>query len=153
MVAKLELANVADALVLKALCMEAFTPDFEQYGGFPPGVEDIDWHLGQITTGHYYKIYYNDELAGGILTVPTTDVETEIKLFYITGDFQDKQLGSKVIALIEQCYPMTKQWSLVTPYKSYRNHHFYEKQGYVKVGELQPEPNDEFRLFQYEKCC
>ncbi|MGF1832932.1 GNAT family N-acetyltransferase [Photobacterium sanguinicancri] len=151
MVAKLELASVADAVVLKALSMEAFTPDFEQYGGFPPGVDDIDWHLNQIKTEHYYKIFYNDELAGGILTVPINGVETEIKLFYIAGEFQDKQLGSQTIALIEQCYSATKKWSLVTPYKSYRNHHFYEKQGYLKVGEFQPEPDDVFRLFQYEK--
>ncbi|WP_281222465.1 GNAT family N-acetyltransferase [Photobacterium sanguinicancri] len=151
MVAKLERANVADALVLKALSMDAFSPGFEQYGGFPPGVDSIDWHLTQISTGHYYKIYYNDELAGGILTEPTSDTATEIKLLYITDNFQDKQLGSQVITLIEQCYPATKKWSLVTPYKSYRNHHFYEKQGYLKVGEFQPEPDDVFRLFQYEK--
>jgi hypothetical protein len=33
---------------------------------------------------------------------------------------------------------------------SFRNHHFYEKHGFKKVGETQPEA-DGFYLFQYEK--
>jgi hypothetical protein len=48
-------------------------------------------------------------------------------------------------------YPDARKWSLDTPYKSYRNHYFYEKHGYVKVGETQPEKENEFYLFLYEK--
>jgi len=44
-----------------------------------------------------------------------------------------------------------KKWSLDTPYLSYRNHHFYEKMGYKKVGETQLEKGSKFRLFEYEK--
>jgi hypothetical protein len=43
-----------------------------------------------------------------------------------------------------------EKWTLETPYLSFRNHHFYEKLGYKKVGETQPEP-DGFHLFLYEK--
>ncbi len=38
-----------------------------------------------------------------------------------------------------------------TPYKSYRNHHFYEKLGYSRVGEEKPDPGKEFCLYIYEK--
>jgi len=42
-------------------------------------------------------------------------------------------------------------WRLVTPYKAYRNHHFYEKFGYTKVSEIQPDPDNEFKVFEYIK--
>lgn len=42
-------------------------------------------------------------------------------------------------------------FKLLTPAKSYRNHHFYEKLGYVKISESAPIPNDEFRVFEYVK--
>nr|WP_269809269.1 hypothetical protein [Enterovibrio nigricans] len=41
---------------------------------------------------------------------------------------------------------------LLTPYKAYRNHYFYEKLGYQKLGEFHPDPDDEFRVFEYQKC-
>lgn len=41
---------------------------------------------------------------------------------------------------------------LHTPYKNFRNHHFYEKMGYKKIGETQPkEDKNGFYLFEYEK--
>ncbi len=55
------------------------------------------------------------------------------------------------MALIEKQYNKAKVWTLVTPYKAYRNHHFYEKFGYTKVGEIQPDPNNPFKVFEYKK--
>lgn len=43
-------------------------------------------------------------------------------------------------------------WRLHTPYKNYRNHHFYEKMGYKKIGETVPKVDKVgFYLFEYEK--
>lgn len=36
-----------------------------------------------------------------------------------------------------------------TPYLNKRNHHFYEKLGYIKIGEVQV--TEKLQLFKYEK--
>jgi len=61
-------------------------------------------------------------------------------------------IGAKAIKFLEQEFPEAKVWGLDTPYKSYGNHHFYEKMGYVKVRETEP-INDKcgFYLYVYEK--
>jgi GNAT superfamily N-acetyltransferase len=56
------------------------------------------------------------------------------KLFLET-EFQNKGLGSLIIKLMEFELPLIKDWSLYTPYLNKRNHHFYEKLGYIKIGE------------------
>jgi len=40
---------------------------------------------------------------------------------------------------------------IIPSYKACRNHHFYEKFGYTKIGEFQPDPNNAFKLFEYKK--
>lgn len=144
-------AKVEDAEALKAISVEAFTDDYELYGSYPPGIESLDWHKAEIETGHYYKILYGDELAGGIYVIPTDDDQIEIKYIFISGGFQNKRIGSATMELIETQYSNARVWTLVTPCKAYRNHHFYEKFGYSKVGEIQPDPNTEFKLYEYRK--
>ena len=75
----------------------------------------------------------------------------EIRYFYISPEYQNKKIGTGVMALIEKKYKKIKKWWLFTPYKEFRNHYFYEKIGYKKVGESQPIENNAFTLFRYEK--
>ena len=149
----IELSNTVDAETLKNMSIIAFTSDFKQYGSFPPHIQSVEWHLSQIEKGHYYKIKYNGEMAGGICLILQGDSLIKIKYFFIAERFQNKKVGSQVMKLIEEHYNNVATWSLVTPYKAYRNHHFYEKLGYVKIGEIQPDPNDEFKVFKYNKKC
>jgi GNAT superfamily N-acetyltransferase len=146
----LSLAKIEDAEMLKSISVEAFTGDYEQYGSYPPGIESLAWHQSEIEKGHYYKIQYNDELAGGICIIPSYKELIEIKYFFISEKYQNKRIGSMTVALIEK-YSSAKAWTLATPYKAYRNHHFYEKFGYTKIGEFQPDPNNAFKLFEYKK--
>ncbi|MFT5701118.1 MAG: GNAT superfamily N-acetyltransferase [Desulforhopalus sp.] len=149
----IELASAVDAETLKNMSIIAFTNDFKEYGAFPPDVQSISWHLTQIEKGHYYKIKYNGELAGGICLILQNESLIKIKCFFIAESFQNKSIGSRVIKLIETHYNNVTTWALVTPYKAYRNHHFYEKLGYVKNGEIQPDPNNAFTIFKYIKRC
>lgn len=48
-------------------------------------------------------------------------------------------------------FPDAITWTLETPCLSYRIHHFYEKHGFVEVGETEPR-EDGFYLFSYERC-
>lgn len=149
----IELASAVDAETLKNMAIIAFTGDFNQYGSFPPHIESVEWHLSQIEKGHYYKIKCNGEMAGGICLILQGDSLVKIKYFFIVESFQNKGIGSQVMKLLEEHYNNVATWSLVTAYKAYRNHYFYEKLGYVKMREIQPDPNDEFKVFKYVKNC
>ncbi|VVS95154.1 GNAT family N-acetyltransferase [Desulfoluna spongiiphila] len=151
MTTTLELANIDDAEILNSTSIEAFTGDYEAYGSYPPGIGSIAWHQSEIEKGHYYKILFNGETAGGICVIPSDNDRIEIKYFFITEKYQNRQIGSTTIELIEKQYSDAAVWVLSTPYKSFRNHHFYEKNGFIKVGESQPIPNNPFRLFEYKK--
>ncbi len=148
---RLEKATFEDAEVLKSVAVLAFTSDYEQYGSFPPGVNSLDWHKSAIEKGHYYKISYDNEIAGGICVIPSVNDLIKIKYFFISDIYQNRSIGSTIMELMEKKYSNTRTWALVTPYKAYRNHHFYEKFGFSKVGEIQPDPNNEFKVFKYKK--
>jgi GNAT superfamily N-acetyltransferase len=145
------LAKEADAHKLKTIAMDAFEGNFERYGHYPPGIESVEWHLAQIKSGDYYKIKYGDVLVGGIDLIPKNEEHYKIEYFFISSDYQNKKIGSIVMKFIEEQYKHISKWSLATPYKEYRNHYFYEKLGYVKVGEYNPVQNNDFKLFEYEK--
>jgi len=70
---------------------------------------------------------------------------------YIDPDYQNRRIGAKVIEYIEKKYSDIIKWSLYTPYLSFRNQHFYEKMGYIKVEEIRIEEYKGFTLFRYEK--
>lgn len=148
---KLDKAKVEDAEVLKSISVLAFTSDYEQYGSYPPGIESLDWHKSAIEKGHYYKISYDGEIVGGIYVIPSVNDLIKIKYFFISDVYQNKSIGTTTMELIEQKYSKAIIWALVTPYKAYRNHHFYEKIGYSKVGEVQPDAKNEFKVFKYKK--
>ncbi len=138
----LKLAKIENSEVLKDISVEAFKSDSEQYGHYPQGIESLAWHQSEIEKGHYYKIQFNSELAGGICVIPSDSEHIEIKYFFISKNFQNKQIFSKIIELIEKEYEWDKACYLITPYKSYRNQYFYEKFGYKKVREIQPDPDN-----------
>lgn len=145
------LANKKSAEDLKNISINAFKNGFEKYGHYPPGIESLDWHLSEIKKEYYYQIKYENKLAGGICLVPTDKDHMEIKYFFIGSKFQNIKIGSKVIKLIENKYDSIKNRYLVTPYKEYRNHHFYEKLGYIKIGEIKENPDNDFKLYEYQK--
>jgi GNAT superfamily N-acetyltransferase len=146
-----ELAHEKDAEILKEIGIKAFEEDKKQYGSTPPGIDSVDWHLSQIKSGMYYKIIYDGQTVGGIKLFDMKGRHYRLGSIYILPDFQNHGIGHKAIEFIEKVYPDARKWSLDTPYKSYRNHYFYEKHGYVKVGETQPEKENGFYLFLYEK--
>lgn len=147
----IEPATVDDVELLRQLAAGAFQEDYELYGSKPPGIETSDWHEALSKTGHYFKILYEGEVAGGIGLISEGSAQMEVKIFFIDERFQGKGIGSQVMFKIETEYANVNKWRLVTPYKAFRNHHFYEKLGYRKTGEIQPDPNREFRVFQYVK--
>jgi GNAT superfamily N-acetyltransferase len=148
---RIPLAEIDDAEALKDIITSAFKVNFEKYGHNPPGIESVEWHRDQIWKGNYHKINFDDNLVGGIYLKPYPNQEMKIEYFFISPEYQNKKIGAMVMGLVEEKYEEIDKWFLVTPYKDFRNHYFYEKLGYKRVGELRPDENSDFKLFQYEK--
>ncbi|AJS59297.1 GNAT family N-acetyltransferase [Paenibacillus sp. IHBB 10380] len=100
-----------------------------------PGFDSVSMHEYHAREENYYKILMN-EISIGVILISTTGREHgRIDRLYIDPKHQGKQIGSKVLQLIEEKYPKVKIWTLDTIQKSTRNHHFYEKNGYKVVAE------------------
>ncbi len=144
-------AEEKDATDLRNICIKAFEEDKKLYGTMPPNMEKVTWHRQNIESGLYYKIIEEGKIVGGIKLFNSGNGHMRLGTIYIDPDYQNKHIGTEAITIIEREFPDINKWSLDTPYKSYRNHHFYEKLGYKKIAEEHPEQNKEFTLFIYEK--
>lgn len=144
-------ANIEDAEELCSIATRAFLEDKLKYGSCPPGIDTVKWHVSYIKDGMYYKMVYDKVICGGFKLFNLGKLHYRLGAIFIEPAYQNKGIGSKAIEFIEKSFPEGKRWSLDTPYLSYAVHHFYEKNGYVKVGEEKPDKKDDFCLFLYEK--
>jgi len=117
--------------------------------GGPPGYDSIEWQNFILTSGMYYKVLNEGKIVGGVILFKKGRVHLEIGRIYIHPEFQNKGLGTEVLSLLERRNPGIKKWTLNTPAWAVRNQHFYEKLGYIKVGELTTENG--LGLILYEK--
>jgi GNAT superfamily N-acetyltransferase len=148
----IERASEADAEALLRAQIAAFDYDDVLYGvglGGPPGYNDIDHVRQTIREEQYYKIVYDGRIVGGISMVDEGEGHLYIDVLYIHPDYHNLGIGSKTIQFVEQAYPDAIKWTLNTPTYAIRNQHFYEKFGYMKVGEFKPE--EDITLIRYEK--
>lgn len=97
-----------------------------------------------------YILLDNGKIIGGMGGIDNGNGNLYIGCIYIALEYQSKGIGSMILEFLKDKFPSTTTWTLETPYLSYRNHHFYEKHGFVKVGETEPR-DDVFFLFLYEK--
>ncbi len=148
---EIPIAKFEEAEILKFLSISAFEENYKKYGHYPPGLESVDWHKEKIKNDIYHTILYEKEIVGGLHMISYPKNEMKIEYLFISPKYQGKKIGSAVMALIEKEYKEITRWFLLTPFKDFRNHYFYEKLGYKKVAEIKPIEKSEFTLFQYEK--
>ncbi|MDD1780328.1 GNAT family N-acetyltransferase [Enterovibrio sp. ZSDZ35] len=148
---QLVLATKNDASLLQDSALAAFQEDFNLYGGFPPNIESLTWFDECIENKQFYKILYKNAFAGGLCIEDAGEGVMDIRYIYVSDAFQNNGVGQAVMSMAETLLPNIKQIYLLTPYKAYRNHYFYEKLGFKKVGEFHPDPDDEFMVFEYQK--
>lgn len=143
-VLRLEVATEADAESIRSLMVEVERDETSRWyekdeRPIIPGYNSINMQTYHTWNNNYYKIMYDAVLIGVILIAYTGREHGRIDRFYIKPNIQNKGIGSKVLGLIEAMYPMVKIWTLDTAQKSLRNHKFYEKNGYIKMGEDEQE--------------
>ncbi len=145
---KLENVDISE---FTEIAITSFEEDKIKYGEYPPLI-DIEHHaLRFIHQGETSKILKDGEMIGGTVIFHDRRDHYTLGALFIHPSYQNQGIGQQVIRLIEETYPKARSWSLDTPYKSYRNHHFYEKMGYKKAGEEVPDKDSDFKLFLYKK--
>ena len=152
---QLEKATPADARTLMQICVQAFAEDIGQWGG-PIGIDQVKAHLDWMKTYLYYRIVFDEKTVGGVLVDSQDDKHYVLSAMFIAPESQNQGLGTQAIRLLEETHPTATKWSLSTAYCSHKSQRFYERLGYVKVGETEPGgypeiPDKHFHLFLYEK--
>lgn len=148
-----EQATPADAEQLTHLQVLAFHEDANLYPGVeiggPPGYDSVAVTLEKIAEDDYYKILADGQIVGGIVIFDRGEGHLHLDIIYIDPAHHNHGIGSKAMLFLEQTYPQATRWTLDTPAYAIRNHHFYEKFGYVR-GEESVEHGG-IVLYAYEK--
>lgn len=130
-------AKPEDAEVLAMASQKAFDYDIN-YGapsvGGPPGYKSDKWQTRMMQVGDYYKIVADDRIIGGIIVFSQRAGQYELGRIFIEPGSQNKGIGSLAMEFLEQTYPPATRFTLGTPRWAFRNHHFYQKMGYVQIG-------------------
>ena len=126
-----------EAEILLAIQKEAFYEDLLKYEDVETSpvnepIERLQWKINHY---NHYTIWYGQQIIGGIDIRKLEDEHYRLNRFFLANDYQNKGLGTQTLNLIEKEFPNARTWSLDTPHLNVRNQHFYEKEGFKKVGE------------------
>jgi GNAT superfamily N-acetyltransferase len=131
-------ARPQDAKALAKASWRAFDYDVH-YGapgpGGPPGYKSDQWQSKMMRIGDYYKILADDQIIGGFIIFRKKPREYELGRIFIEPDFQNQGVGTQTLEFIWEEYPLAKRWTLGTPAWNQRTRHFYQKVGFVEIGE------------------
>jgi len=146
-------AEPTDADELTRICKLTFDDDTFKYTGKPvggaPGYDDVNYQLDRMRHDIYLKILLGGEIIGGVILEALSHDHMQLTRIWVHPKHQNKKIGQWAMEHIHENYPARK-WTLETPPYAVRNHHIYEKFGYVNKGWLPdcPEP-----LYVFERQC
>jgi GNAT superfamily N-acetyltransferase len=131
-----------DIPALTTVMERAFDDDARKHlgkeRGGPPGYDDggffREWLL-PYDESVGYKISSGGDLIGGIIVWILPKGNNILGTIFVDPDWQDRGVGQKTWIFIEETYPDTSSWRLGTPAWATKNHHFYQKCGFVLVDE------------------
>ena len=130
-------AAAEDVETLVKLQIAAFHDDARLYPEAnldgPPGYDSVEHTLKKILKHDFYAIVADGEIVGGVVVFDKGQGHFHLDVIFIDPAQHNRGIGSQTIEFIERTYP-AKKWTLNTPDYAIRNHHFYEKFGYVMVG-------------------
>lgn len=144
----------ADLPSLLIVQIRSFDSDYELYPddaeGGPPGYDSIDQLVKDVTECIVYKIVNGRKIVGGIVIADRGEGHYHLDKLFIDPDYHNQGIGSAAMRFLEETFPDAVKWTLDTPLYADRNQHFYEKFGFVKVGQ-RAEGDTNFMLIEYEK--
>jgi ribosomal protein S18 acetylase RimI-like enzyme len=144
-------ATIKDIPTLKQIQSAAFAEDLKLYKDVEksPANNSEERIELMINRFDYYLIKWNDQIIGGAIIRQKSEEHFDLLRIFINEENQNKGIGKQMMKEIENLYPTAKLWTLDTPHLNYRNQHFYESLGYVKVREVVV--TEYLTLFDYEK--
>ena len=151
----LVLIDQDDIPAVAALAGAAFKEDAAHMPVLPQGAQptvydDVAKHAEWMSDKTYYKCMKDDSLVGSLILLVTGDKGTIFGL-HVDPDHMNQGIGSWILRTGMGLWPGVAVWSLETPDYAVRNHHFYERNGFVKVGHTTAIPEVGFGFVQYEK--
>ena len=142
-------AKPEDALKLIEVQDLSFLEDYKMYGECPSYQEKEENMIDMIHNAIVYKISVNGDIVGDVIVRNRGNGTYYLRTISVIPQFQNLGIGTKAIEFIEKNHPDGTVWLLITPEKSYRNRHFYEKLGYINKGEEHHSEN--LTLIKYKK--
>jgi len=149
---KLKKANKSDAEELLKLQRTVFMPIYQKYEDHEtsPVNQTMDRFIKRFDIGDYYKIMYDESLAGSVFVYQEKPGVMKFHIINILEEFQNKGIAQKIMKMLEGIYPQADIWKLETIESEKRNCYLYEKMGYVKTPEKQV-VNGKLTLITYIK--
>lgn len=134
-----ERMSETDIPELTQVMKRAFDNDAQKYLGKPEGgPEGYDngdffrkWAFGKAG-GLGWKVMVNGRIVGAFIVWILPDGNNILGNIFVDPDMQDLGIGTQMWKYIEATDPDTVSWQLETPTWAKKNHHFYEKLGFVK---------------------
>ena len=103
--------------------------------GGPPGYDTGEflqkWAFDESGIG--WKIIVGGKMIGAFILFIDPGKDCWLGNIFVDPAYQNKNIGTRTWGFIEQTYPDAKTWNLDTPTWATRNHHFYEKLGFVQI--------------------
>ena len=145
-------ACIEDAEEIVQAKADAFREELALYKR--PSKFNIEQEIDFIANCYSYILKDNNQIIGGVVVEDKGNGHYYLKIIFVELEYQNKGIGGLIMKFIENEFPNANKWTLETPYLSYRNHHFYEKHGFIKIGETESDPErNGFYLFLYQKIC
>jgi GNAT superfamily N-acetyltransferase len=147
----IERAANSDAEFLVKIQIAAFHHNgtlYPEIEGGPEGYDSVFEMLQKIQHHIAYKIVADGEqIIGGMVVVDEGQAHYHLDVIFVNPNYHNAGIGTQAMQFLERNLP-GELWTLDAAKWALRNHHFYEKLGYVKVREYEVYG---FPLIGYEK--
>ena len=126
-------ATINDLTDILKLQKTAFISEAELYNDYniDPLTQSFDSIVTDFKNYVFLKAEYKDRIVGSVKARDTGQF-CWIGRLVVAPEFQNRGIGRKLMAQIENEFPGSKEYVLCTGYKSIRNITLYESLGYQK---------------------
>ena len=125
-------ATLADAEIILKIQKHAYMEEavFYNYFDIPPLTQTLEETIEEFKAQTVLKATLNGKIIGSVRGY-MEDGTCYVGKMMVDPDYQNRGIGTQLLYAIEQLFPEAHRFELFTGYKSQRNLHLYQKQGYT----------------------